>query len=181
MEKNIKEILQTGSSLLGVNLNQRQLHQFQLYLLRLKKWNKHINLTSLKNDKEIVIKHFLDSLTLISFLKPSWQVIDIGSGAGFPGLPLKIALPSLKVTLVEARRKRVAFLKEIKRLLDLKNILESKRSILPLASFDAVLGRAVAPLSQYIELALPLVKEGGLILSMLGEKKSRETLGNICH
>jgi 16S rRNA (guanine527-N7)-methyltransferase len=123
---------------------------------------------------------------LVSFLKPSWDVLDIGSGAGFPGLPLKIALPSLTVTLIEARQKRVAFLKEIKRLLNLKGIEIIQTHIrpdtlsLPLASFDAVFGRAVAPLPEYIRLALPFVKEEGLILSMLAGKEPREALEKVC-
>jgi 16S rRNA (guanine527-N7)-methyltransferase len=179
-------MLQAGGHILGVNLDESQLYQFQLYLLHLKKWNEHINLTGLKDEKDIVIKHFLDSLTLAHFLKPAWYVLDIGSGAGVPGLVLKIALPSLVLTMVEAREKKVAFLKEIRRLLNLKDVVIIKSYLKPNCStlfkqkFDAVLGRAVMPMPKYIRLALSFIKEDGLILSMLGKRNIKEDLVDIC-
>ena len=184
MDIEAKRILEEGAQLLGIRLTARQRQQFQLYLLRLKKWNKRINLTAIRKDKEIVIKHFLDSLTLFSCLKPYFQALDIGSGAGFPGIPLKIVLPSLQLTLVEARHKRVAFLKEIKRLLGLTDLtivnafLTPEVPILPPASFDVVMTRALAPAAEYIPLALPYVKKGGYILLMQGRK--REDVIELC-
>lgn len=185
MDPEAKEILEKGSRILGIKLSQNQLYQFQFYLLRLKKWNRRINLTGLKTDKDIVIKHFLDSLTLFPFLKPYWRMLDIGSGAGFPGIPLKIVLPSLQLTLVEARQKRVAFLKEIKHLLHLKAVeifqhhLTPEPHILPI-DFDAVIGRAAAPLPEYVALAQAYVKENGLILVMRGGKEKDGDLEEIC-
>ncbi|MCD6319937.1 MAG: 16S rRNA (guanine(527)-N(7))-methyltransferase RsmG [Candidatus Desulfofervidaceae bacterium] len=185
MDPEAKEILENGSRILGIKLSQNQVYQFQFYLLRLKKWNRRINLTGLKTDKDIVIKHFLDSLALFSFLKPYWRVLDIGSGAGFPGIPLKIVLPSLQLTLVEARQKRVAFLKEIKRLLHLNGMeilqihLGPKTPALQCV-FDAVIGRAVAPLPEYVALAQNYIKEDGLILVMRGSKDREEELKEVC-
>jgi 16S rRNA (guanine527-N7)-methyltransferase len=174
MDANLKNILKEGSKFLGIDLSPKQLHKFALYLLRLKKWNRHINLTGLRGDREIVIKHFLDSLTPFSLLKPRWHLLDIGTGAGFPGIPLKMAIPSLKLTLVESHRKRVSFLKEIIGLLELKEVdvmqtyLNTKRSTISPSSFDAVISRATLPLAKYLRLAQPFVKRGGVVIAMVG-------------
>ena len=174
MDESLKNILKEGSKLLEIELSPKQLHKFTLYLLRLKKWNRHINLTGIRDDREIVIKHFLDSLTPFSLLKPHWSLLDIGTGAGFPGIPLKIAAPSLKLTLVESRRKRVSFLKEIIRLLELKEVnviqtyLDTKRPTISPSLFDAVISRATLPLAKYLKLAHPFVKKGGVIIAMVG-------------
>lgn len=174
MDVESKNILKEGSKLLGIDLNPRQLHKFTLYLFRLKKWNRRINLTGLRGDREIIIKHFLDSLVPSSLLKPNSSLLDIGTGAGFPGIPLKIALPPLKLTLVESRRKRVSFLKEIIGLLELKEVnviqthLNSKHSTIPLSSFDAVISRATLPLAKYLRLAHLFVKKRGIIIAMVG-------------
>ena len=174
MDANLKNILKEGSKLLGIDLSLEQLHKFALYLLRLKKWNRHINLTGIRGDREIVIKHFLDSLAPFSLLKPRWSLLDIGSGAGFPGIPLKMAIPSLKLTLVESRRKRVSFLKEIIRLLELKEVnviqthLNTKLPTISPSSFDAVISRATLPLAKYLKLAHPFVKQKGTIIAMVG-------------
>ncbi len=182
MEIEAQRILEKGSRLLGVNLDQKQIHQFQLYLSRLKKWNKKVNLTAIKTDKDIVIKHFLDSLTLVSCLRPYQKVLDIGTGAGFPGIPLKIAITSLQITLVEARQKRIVFLKEIKRLLGLKDVeivntyltptipFRDGANILKIDYYDVVLSRALATPSEFVSIALPYVKAGGAIILMQGRK-----------
>lgn len=184
MEAKIKEILINGSETLGIKLKEKQIYQFQLYLLRLKKWSHHINLTGIKTERDIVIKHFLDSLTIFSFLKPQWELLDIGTGAGFPGIPLKIALPSLKLTLVEAKQKKVVFLKEIKRLLELKDIeiiqTHLPSPLLSKKTFNVVVGRAVAPLTEYIRLALPYVANQGLLIIMRGGKDNKKEIEQIC-
>lgn len=106
----------------GTKLNQDQLQKFLLYLSELKKWNKKVNLTALKDDLDILVKHFLDSLLPLRFIPPNSSLLDIGSGAGFPGIPLKIAEPTLKVTLMDSSFKKVIFLRHIIRTLGLKDI-----------------------------------------------------------
>lgn len=173
MDEALKNILKEGSKFLEIELSNEQIHKFRLYLLRLKKWNRRINLTGIRNDREIIIKHFLDSLTPFSLLKPRWGLLDIGTGAGFPGIPLKIAIPSLRLTLVESRRKKVSFLKEVVQLLNLQDVsvmqtyLDTKRPTLPPASFNAIISRATLPLPKYLKLAQPFVKKGGIIIAMV--------------
>src|SRR3990172_708670 len=131
-DKKLLEILQQGSLELGVSLSYAQLASFLKYLRELQAWNKKINLTSITEEKDIIIKHFLDSLTSARFLPGVDTLLDIGSGGGFPGLPLKIAIPSLKITLMDSVEKKVHFIRHIIRTLDLKGA-------------DAISGRVESP------------------------------------
>jgi 16S rRNA (guanine527-N7)-methyltransferase len=147
------EILQQGSLELGVSLSDAQLKAFLKYLRELRAWNRKINLTSIIDEKDIIIKHFLDSLTPLGFLSGVETLLDIGSGGGFPGLPLKIAMPSLKVTLMDAVEKKVHFIRHMIRTLDLKDAVaisdrvESPELIYRLSgTFDCVTSRAFAEL-----------------------------------
>ena len=117
-----KEILSLSKNAqqLGIELGQRQLSQFDVYKNELLQWNAKTNLISENSSQEIFSRHFLDSLTALQFIHmPDARIIDVGCGAGFPGLPIKIALPSLKLYLLETNRKKVSFLKHIIRLLNL--------------------------------------------------------------
>jgi 16S rRNA (guanine527-N7)-methyltransferase len=135
---------------------------FDLYLKELLEWNKKFNLTAITDPEEIRIKHFEDSLTLLQAIQLKDQsVIDVGTGAGFPGIPLKIVCPEIKLTLLEATKKKVEFLKHIVSILNLQEveiiwgraeeIIKRKRE-----SFDLALSRAVAKLNVLCELCLPL-------------------------
>jgi 16S rRNA (guanine527-N7)-methyltransferase len=115
-------LLQSGTRTLGLDLSPPQLDQFLTYLDLLLKWNRRINLTALCTPDEIITRHFLDSLLLLPQLPETGRLLDIGSGAGFPGLPLKIARPGLSVDLVEATTKKVSFLKEAVRRLGLSGV-----------------------------------------------------------
>ena len=181
-QRKIADMLIAGAKELDIEMRESDIKAFSLYLEELKKWNEKINLTSLRSDKDITIKHFLDSLTVVRFLKDNnvSSLLDIGSGGGFPGIPLKIVMPKLKITLLEAIEKKVNFLKHIIRILGLNNIeaikgrAEDKEIIKAYkSSFDCVISRALSSIKDYIHLAEPYIKEKGIILAMKGpvEKK----------
>jgi 16S rRNA (guanine527-N7)-methyltransferase len=162
---------------LGVVLTDEQLQNFQRYYQELDLWNSRFNLVaSTESAEEVFVKHFLDSLTLVPFLPlPDGRLLDIGTGGGFPGIPLKIALPGLKVTLLEASRKKVSFLKSLCRTLKLEgmSILQERlESLLKEESsrgcFDTVVSRAALKLPQYLQAAGVLVSPSGLIFAMKG-------------
>ncbi|MEK7828169.1 MAG: 16S rRNA (guanine(527)-N(7))-methyltransferase RsmG, partial [Deltaproteobacteria bacterium] len=108
-----KNILMAGGKELGLAIGDKELSSFLSYLKELKEWNKKINLTAITDDKDIIIRHFLDSLTLASFLSGKETLLDIGSGAGFPGIPLNIVIPDLKITLMDSVNKKVIFMRHI--------------------------------------------------------------------
>lgn len=180
--EDLKGLLKEGAGRLGIALGDREIELFLRYLIELKEWNKRVNLTSLRGNKEIIIRHFLDSLTLVPMVRPFKTLLDIGSGAGFPGIPLKIALPSLKVTLLEATGKKVFFMRHVIRTLGLKDIEAVRgRAEDPdahiqerLGAFDVVTSRAWGGLNRFLEVANPYVKEGGLILAVKGPKGVEE-------
>jgi 16S rRNA (guanine527-N7)-methyltransferase len=159
-----------GAKQLGINLKLDQIKQFEIYYRELVRVNKIFNLTSVTTYEGVQLKHYLDSLSLITAiykLRPS-TVIDVGSGAGFPGLPLKIALSHLKLTLLEATLKKTMFLESIINLLSLKDveIVPSRaetagREKHYRESYDIVVSRAVAKVVALAELCLPFVKVGG--------------------
>lgn len=178
--KDLKGLLKEGAGRLGIVLDESEIELFLRYLEELKEWNRRINLTSIKDDKGIVIRHFLDSLTLVSMVRPFKTLLDIGSGAGFPGIPLKIALPSLKVTLLETTGKKVFFMRHVIRTLELKDIeavhgrAEDAHIQERLGAFDVVTSRAWGGLNRFLEVATPYVKQGGLLLAMKGPKGVEE-------
>jgi len=117
-----EQMLTEGAAGLGVILTKEQVDLFMNYLELLGLWNKKINLTSLKDDGDIIVNHFLDSVTAVSLVRDGSRLLDIGSGAGFPGVPLKIMLPSLRVTLLDSVHKKVAFMKGLIKSLSLTDI-----------------------------------------------------------
>jgi 16S rRNA (guanine527-N7)-methyltransferase len=154
--------------------------EFKIYLEELLAWNKKFNLTAITNPEEIKIKHFQDSLTLLQAIQLTNQsVIDVGAGAGFPGIPIKIVCPEIKLTLLEATRKKVDFLKHIVSTLSLQDVeiiwgraedvSKEKREF-----FDIAVSRAVAKLSVLCEYCLPFVKVGGTFVAYKEEKMEEE-------
>ena len=161
----------------GFPLQEGQRWQFERYLVELLKWNRTINLTALTREEDIIIKHFLGSLTfLYGFeLTPQLEVLDLGSGGGFPGLPIKIVCPQISLTLIEAGQKKVAFLKHIGRTLDLKGVrYEAQRSEALVQQslynefFDIVLCRAIGKLYKMVAFSFPLLKSGGSLITQKG-------------
>jgi 16S rRNA (guanine527-N7)-methyltransferase len=122
MERESEDLLIEGATAFRIHLNEKDVEAFDLYLRELLKWNQKINLTAIRSEKGIVVKHFLDSLSVYPYLSKPSSLLDIGSGAGFPGIPLKMVEPFLEVTLIDSVRKKVDFQKHIIRTLGLKGI-----------------------------------------------------------
>jgi|UniRef100_A0A7C5ELI8 16S rRNA (guanine527-N7)-methyltransferase len=179
---NPMELLIKGAAILETPLAPETLAQVQVYLQELKTWNARVNLTGLKTDREIVIKHFLDSLAVLPYLAGATSLVDLGSGAGFPGLVLKLARPDLALTLVESRGKKAAFLQYLVALLKLPGVEVKEMRLTPkLArkwgpSFTAVISRATFKLPELLALAAPLLFPGGRVLALKGPRLAAEEL-----
>ncbi len=165
-----------------LSLNNQQLEQFRKYKQLLIEYNKIVNLTTITEPTEVVIKHFYDSLTPGFYLDfYNKRVIDIGAGAGFPGIPLKILYPALDLTLLDSLKKRVTFLEEACRQLGLDDVTlihgraeELAKSELHREQYDIVVARAVARLNVLAELSLPFVRVGGVLVAMKGSRANEE-------
>jgi 16S rRNA (guanine527-N7)-methyltransferase len=182
MERTNKNILIEGAKALGIHLDENTVAALDLYLGELLKWNQKINLTAIRTESGIVQKHFLDSLSVLPFLPEGSSLLDMGAGAGFPGIPLKIVQPSLVITLIDSIRKKVDFQRHIIRLLDLKGIeaiqgrVQDKEVLQRLSErFDVVLSRGFADLRTFLTLGFPFLKKGGILLAMRGKMGNEET------
>jgi len=163
---------------LGLILTDNQIKQFETYVQELIKYNEHTNLTAIKEENDIYLKHFYDSLTLMKTIDFTKQetLLDIGTGAGFPGLVLKIAFPHINITLLDSNNKKTKFLEYMIEVLHLENVtiindrsekyIENKREY-----FDVVTARAVKNLPVLNELCIPFVKVDGYFLAMKGQNK----------
>lgn len=177
---NPEELLSKGAREIGFPCSKKEISAFMTFLSELKKWNKTYNLTALKTDKDIIIKHFLDSiLYLKAFPKGGLKVADTGSGAGFPGIPIKIIRPDVNVTLIESSRKKATFLRHIVRILELPrvNVIEERIENLGdeyKKSFDIVVSRATFKIKGFVETARPYIKENGLFVLSKGPKLKEE-------
>lgn len=160
---------------LGINPTKENLRSLEIYKDMLLEYNQKFNLTAIKTEKEIYLKHFYDSLTLTKVvdLKDNLRVLDIGTGAGFPGLVLKIFFPNLEITLLDSNHKKIEFLNEVIKKLNLNNIICINERVEELPNdyreyFDIITSRAVAELRILSELSLPFLKVGGFFLPMKG-------------
>jgi 16S rRNA (guanine527-N7)-methyltransferase len=159
----------------GITLSEKQLNQFEMYFETLVEWNEKMNLTAITDKAEVYLKHFYDSITAsfyFDFTKP-FHLCDVGAGAGFPSIPLKIVFPHIEVTIVDSLNKRISFLNHLANELKLENVhfihdRAETFGVNPLyrENFDVVTARAVARMSVLSELCLPLVKVGGHFIAM---------------
>ncbi|WP_299983738.1 16S rRNA (guanine(527)-N(7))-methyltransferase RsmG [Desulfobacula sp.] len=179
--RKFKHHLKTGSNDLGIKLSEHQVKLMAVHAKELMAWNKKINLTAIKDPLQIAEKHFIDSIAVVSFFGNEKYLIDMGSGGGFPGIPIKIMKPSLKVVLIDSSRKKVNFLKHVIRMLHLENIEAFHSRVEDLHEneayknkFDAVISRAFTELSGFVSLASPFLSEEGSIYAMKGKHGRKE-------
>ncbi len=190
-----RTILYEGGKELGLDLDDIQISQLLKYKELLIEWNKNINLTAIVEEEDVLIKHFLDSLSCIKipYIKKGLRAIDIGTGAGFPGIPIHIYYPDMHLTLLDSLQKRIKFLQEVYKHIDIKNIRFEHGRAEDFGidknyreKYDIALARAVAGLSALCEYCLPFVKVGGYFICQKGpnvedeikdSKKALEVLG----
>ena len=172
----LKKLLIDGSNQIGVNIDENKVNNFLKYKNLLLQWNEKVNLTSITDGQEVVIKHFIDSLTILKFINMSGKkVIDVGTGAGFPGLPLKMVDESIELTLLDSTNKKIRFLEEVKSQLRLEKVKlvhgraeDCGANLEYREKFDISLSRAVANIATLCEYCLPFVKVGGYFISLKG-------------
>ena len=171
----LRRLLVDGASAFGVALTVEQTDACLVYLVELEKWNRKFNLTAIRDEQAIVTKHFVDSFSYLSGFAPApgMALLDMGSGAGFPALPIKIAAPALSVTLVESVRKKGAFLRHIIRTLGLQgaDVLDLRTNELPAEQrgrYDVVTARAFADMDTALKEGAPFLKPGGVVVLSRG-------------
>lgn len=176
MTNELAELLKQGALFYGVQLSDSTLQKFDLYMELLKEWNGKINLTSIEDDRDIIVKHFIDSFSILPYLKgDSIKLVDVGTGAGFPGIPVKIVRPDIKLTLVDSLEKRVKYLNAVISALNLENVIciHSRAEDVGVnpsyrEQFDFATARAVASMQVLLEYCVPLVKINGKFIAMKG-------------
>lgn len=173
--------LQNQAQKIDINLTNKQLNEFYTYMNLLIEWNKNINLTAITEPEEIIKKHFIDSLTISKNIQKDSSIIDVGTGAGFPGIPLKIVREDINVVLLDALNKRLNFLNEVVKENKLENIEtvhfraeEIGKNKKYREKYDIATSRAVAQLNILAEYLLPLVKVGGKCICMKGSNVEEE-------
>jgi 16S rRNA (guanine527-N7)-methyltransferase len=176
-------LLRTGAERLALELSPETQVLLGRYFDELCKWNRRMNLVAMAPAAEIIDKHFLDSLTLLPLLRrqPAAELLDVGTGAGFPGMVLKAAIPELRVTLVEPRQKRAAFLRHVIRTLALQEVevvaarlTENGETPLPLSAYALITSRALSEMAPFLTLAAPYCAPGGRVVCMKGSRGPAE-------
>jgi 16S rRNA (guanine527-N7)-methyltransferase len=182
----VENFVQNARQLLGLQLSREQIAAFKLFQDELIEWNSRFNLTAIRDKEGIETKHFLDSLTCLMALDPAASprsLIDVGTGAGFPGIPLKLILPQLRLTLVESIQKKAGFCVHIVEKLGLRQVQVLAERAEDVGqnpehreSYDLATARAVAAMPTLVEYLLPLVRIGGLVIMQKGESAQLEAL-----
>lgn len=176
-------LTEQAETLLDLRLTPEQAAQFDAYAHELAVWNAHTNLTAITDAEAVMVRHFLDSLTLLRGIPfpPGARLVDVGTGAGFPGLPLKLVQPDLELALLEATGKKVAFLEHIISVCGLQGVTTVKARAedaahdpVHRAHYDIVVARAVARLPSLLEYLLPFAKVGGVCVAMKGRTAQTE-------
>lgn len=179
--KEFSEKLIDNGKKINININDEQAQKYYNYMNLLIEWNEKINLTAITNPDEIIIKHFIDSITIDKYIEKNNKIIDVGTGAGFPGIPLSILRDDLGITLMDSLNKRIKFLDEVRELNHLNNISTIHGRAEELGKnknfrekYDIATSRAVAPLNVLLEYMLPFVKVGGYCICMKGSNVEEE-------
>ncbi|MGQ9524281.1 MAG: 16S rRNA (guanine(527)-N(7))-methyltransferase RsmG [Armatimonadota bacterium] len=176
-------VLADGAAAFDIELTRPQQAQFSAYLRELLAWNRRMNLTAITDPVSVATHHFLDSLSCLTVVRPDpgARVIDVGTGGGFPGVPVKIVRPDIELTLLDSLRKRIVFLEHLVSVLGLSEVTlcharaeDAGRSPVHREAYDVVLSRAVAQLSVLVEYCLPLARVGGTFVAMKGPKGHEE-------
>lgn len=180
-KKEFERIFKEYAKHLNIEINNKQIEKFYQYMNLLLEWNQKINLTAIIDYKDIILKHFVDSLTIEKYIEKSSYLVDIVTGAGFPGIPLKIVREDIKIVLVDSLNKRVQFLNEVIKKLELQNIEAIHARVEEFGknkryreSFDIATSRAVANMSTLSEYMIPLVKVNGKCICMKGKEIEKE-------
>lgn len=179
-----QDILINSAEKINIKINDEQLNKFDKYLNLLLTWNNKINLTAITQPEEIAIKHFLDSITIFNYIDipENASVIDVGTGAGFPGIPLKIMRDDINLILLDSLNKRLIFLNDVINNLNIKATLihsraeDAGKKTEYREKYDIVTARAVASLNQLCEYCLPFVKINGKFIAMKGDNANNEII-----
>lgn len=178
-----KELLKSCCEEMQVSLTEHMAEQFMEYMHLLLEWNKRMNLTAITDEREVVLKHFADCLSIVPHIQQTEnrKLIDVGTGAGFPGIPVKIALPQVSMTLLDSLQKRVGFLQEVTQRLALDDVVclhgraeDGGQMPEHREQYDCCVSRAVANLSVLAEYCLPFVRVGGTLVAMKGPEVQEE-------
>ena len=176
------EELKIAANDVNLELSEKQYEQFIKYMRLVQEWNEKINLTAIKKEDDIIVKHFIDSIFILKYIN-GYKIIDIGSGAGFPGIPLKIAENNLDITLLDSVNKKVLFMQDSIEKMGLKNIVaihgraeDYAHDIKYREQYDVATSRAVANMSTLVEYMLPFVKIGGFCICMKGPNSDEEII-----
>ncbi len=177
--KTLQGYLVRGAGELGIELNQSQIDKFSLFADELCKWNRKINLTAITSAEDIAVKHFLDSLVILKMLDVSGSLLDIGSGGGFPAIPLKIVSSAAWIVSVDAVEKKILFQRHIARLLRLEKFDAVHARVENLVDkysqrFDVVVSRAFSDIPKFVQLSLPLLAPDGVVIAMKGREGRHE-------
>lgn len=176
-----QRMIRDAASRLGVEIGPAATEMFAVHARELLRWNQKINLTAITDPAAVAVKHFVDAVAALRVLPPGGRLLDVGSGAGFPGIPLKIARPALVVTLVDAARRKVGFLNHLIRTLALDQTVARHVRVETLAAdpqhaggYDVVICRAFTDLAGFVAVGLPLLAPGGRLVALKGRTAEAE-------
>jgi len=180
-----KTTVASGANHMGVSLTSSQLDAMAFHAAELVVWNEKFNITAITDPVEMAVKHFVDSIALVPWVPGDAKVLDIGSGGGFPGIPLKICRPDVQVVMLDASRKKISFINHVVRMKGFSHAIAVHSRVEDLAGdekfvghFDRVVSRAFTSLGKFVTLAVPFLSDPGKIIAMKG-KLSGEEAGEV--